>query len=51
MIYIFLDRNSHYDEMVAYLATDYNELADISKDFTELIDKLKDLQKSSHTYR
>ena len=36
--------------MVAYLATDYNELADISKDFTELIDKLEKLTKSHLTH-
>src|SRR5215207_5209006 len=32
----FIDRNSRYDEMVAYLITDY----------TDLVDKLKDLAKS-----
>ena len=32
----FMDRNSHYDEMVADLVTDY----------TDLIDRLKDLAKS-----
>ena len=47
---LFSDRNSRYDEMVAYLATDYNELADISKDFTELIDKLEKLTKSHLTH-
>ncbi len=46
---LFLDRNSRYDEMVAYLAADYNELTDISKDFTELIDKLKNITKSHFT--
>jgi NTE family protein len=45
----FLDRNSHYDEMVTYLAADYNQLVDISRDFTELIDKLKDLAKTHFT--
>jgi NTE family protein len=45
----FLDRNSRYDEMVTYLAADYNKLVDISKDFAELIDKLKDLVKSHFT--
>jgi NTE family protein len=44
-----LDRNSHYDEMVTYLAADYNELVDISKDFAELINKLKDLAKTQFT--
>jgi NTE family protein len=43
---LYLDRNSHYDEMVTYLAADYNELVDISNDFTELLDKLKNLTKS-----
>jgi hypothetical protein len=33
---IYSDRNSHYDEMVADLVTDY----------TDLIDKLKELAKS-----
>jgi predicted acylesterase/phospholipase RssA len=41
----FSDRNSHYDEMVTHLAADYNELVNI-KDFTELINKLKDLAKT-----
>jgi NTE family protein len=45
----FLDRNSDYDEMVPYLAADYNELLAISKDFNELIDKLKELAKSHFT--
>ena len=43
---MFSDRNSRYDEMVTYLVTDYNELEDISKDFTELIYKLKAFKKS-----
>lgn len=38
---IFSDRNSHYDEMVADLVTDY----------TELIDRLKELAKSHFTNR
>jgi NTE family protein len=46
---IYSDRNSDYDEMVTYLIADYNELADISKDFTESIDKLKDLVKGHFT--
>jgi predicted acylesterase/phospholipase RssA len=37
----FLDRNSHYDEMVAHLATDYNELEDTLNDTIGLIDELK----------
>ena len=45
----FLDRNSHYDEMVTYLAADYNQLVYMSRDFTELIDKLKDLAKTHFT--
>jgi NTE family protein len=39
----FSDRNSHYDEMVADLVTDYKDLV---KDYTQLIDKLKELAKS-----
>ncbi len=47
---LFSDRSSRYDEMVTYLATDYNELVDISNDFTVLIDKLKNLTKSHLTH-
>jgi hypothetical protein len=35
--------------MVTYLAADYNQLVDMSRDFTELIDKLKDLAKTHFT--
>jgi NTE family protein len=45
----YSDRNSRYDEMVTHLATDYNELEDISNDFIELIYKLKGLVKSQLT--
>jgi NTE family protein len=38
----FMDRNSHYDEMVADLVTDYKEFV---TDYKELIDKLKELVK------
>ena len=39
----FSDRNSHYDEIVADLVTDYKDLV---RDYTELIDGLKELTKS-----
>ncbi|MDQ3853303.1 MAG: patatin-like phospholipase family protein, partial [Thermoproteota archaeon] len=39
----YSDRNSHYDEMVADLVTDYK---DLERDYTELIDKLKELAKN-----
>ena len=47
---LYLDRNSRYDEMVTYLTADYNELVDISNDFTELIDNLKNLSKNYCTH-
>ena len=47
---LYLDRNSHYDEMVTHLAADYNELVDMSNDFTEFIDKLKNLTKNHFTH-
>ena len=37
----FLDNNSHYDEMVAHLATDYNELEKTINDSRGLIVELK----------
>ena len=40
----FLDRNSHYDEMVAHLATGYNELENTLNDSMGIIHKLKALQ-------
>jgi NTE family protein len=40
----FLDRDSHYDEMVAHLATGYNELEDTLNDSIGIIRKLKALK-------
>lgn|GEM_PF-2990626 len=40
----FLDRNSGYDEMVAYLATEYNELENTLNDSIEIIRNLKILK-------
>ncbi|HEY7078660.1 MAG TPA: patatin-like phospholipase family protein [Nitrososphaeraceae archaeon] len=40
----FLDRNSHYDEMVAHLATGYNELEETLNDSIGIIRKLKALK-------
>jgi hypothetical protein len=40
----FLDRNSHYDEMVAYLATEFNELENTLNDSIEIIRNLKILK-------
>ena len=40
----FLDRNSHYDEMVAHLATGYNELENTLNDSMGIIHKLKALK-------
>ena len=40
----FLDRNSHYDEMVAHLVTGYNELENTLNDSIGLIRKLKALK-------
>ena len=37
----FLDRNSHYDEKMTYLVTEYQELEDISKAYDDLIHNLK----------
>lgn len=40
----YSDRNSGYDEMVTDLATDYNDLEDISIDSIQLMHKLKELK-------
>ena len=40
----FLDRDSHYDEMVAHLATGYNELENTLNDSMGIIRKLKALK-------
>ena len=40
----YSDRNSGYDEMVTDLATDYNDLEDISIDSIQLMHKVKELK-------
>ena len=47
----FLDRNSHYDEMVAHLATDYNELENTLNNSIGLIVELKSFQESHCQYK